>query len=303
MTTALPIIANLRPLDKVNHFVPLGIRFWDFATEKSVTDGLDVTARRLDRSHPVRRAFQSISGIYAFRDLPGLRRIERPDPDLPAGVHPVASSPPDQYPFVIRVADRLGRYLAVNFQVDLPHRGIYPIQPPSTSPPGSGLPGFFLFSSPTRQLLSSLAMVQAQLFERLGPGQFRPAAHATMEIIAPRQPVWRGIADERGTVLVAFPYPPFATEVAPVSPPLGAPETRVQAWDITVRVNYRSDIEQSTPDSVALLPDLGDILTQPPASLWLTQSGPGLAQLDTRLIFGQPLRLQTAGAAELWIET
>ena len=39
------------------------------------------------------------------------------------------------------------------------------------------------------------------------------------------------------------------------------------------------------------------------AAIWATPAGPGQAQLPIRLIFGQPLVLQTAGNSELWIES
>ena len=172
---------------------------------------------------------------------------------------------------------------------------------PGGSPPGPALPGFFLFSAPSRRTLSSLAVVRAQLVERLGPTSTRPAKHAVVEVLAPGQSTWIGIADAHGAAVVIFPYPSFATNVAPQSPPSHPGEARAQSWDLTVRVSYRP-ASQAKPDSIAALPDLGAILVQPAAQLWLSHAGPGQPYLSTRLVFGQPITLQTAGTSELWIE-
>jgi len=297
----MTIFATLQPLEKVSVYTPLGIRFWDLAADEAVTDGLEVSIRPPGRSDLRRRAFKTASGIYAFQNLPGLRSLESSDPDLPAGAHPQPASPPFDWRFVVEVKDRLSRFLPVNFLVDLPHRGIYPTKA-LISPPGASLRGFLLFSAPSRQTRSDLAVIQAQLVERIGPGQVRPAAYAALEIKAPQQYAWKGIADENGAVLVSFPYPPFAAEVAPLSPPPGPPETRIQAWDITIRVYYKSNIVQSRPDSIARLPDLGAILKQPVAQMLRTPAAVGQTQLEDRLVFGQPLLLQTTGTSEFWIE-
>jgi hypothetical protein len=300
--TTLPIFATLQPLEKVSVYTPLGIRFWDVAGDVAVTDSLEVTARAPAQPGLRRVAFRTLSGVYAFRNLPGLRDLETADPNLPAGAHPLPTSPPQSHPFIIEVNDRRGRFLPVTFQVELPYRGIYPTQDAGGSPPGPGLPGFFLFSAPSRALGAGLAVVRAQLVERRASGELRPAGHAVLEVLAPGQPKWIGLADERGSVAVVFPYPRFTTSVGPLSPPPSPIGPRVQSWDITIRARYLP-AGQTKPDSVASLPDLGSILTQPAADLWPSMSGPGQAELNVQLRFGQPLILQTAGTSELWIET
>src|SRR5262245_26635806 len=208
--TSQSLFATLAPLEKFARYTPFGIRCWDLAAHVAVTTGLDVTARPPGQLQLARCAFQTLSGVYAFRDLPGLRRLEASDPELPAGVHPIEGSPPVAGRFVIEVRDSRQRFLPVTFQVDLPYRGIYPTQP-AGSPPGTALPGFFLFSAPTRPALSNLAVVRAQLLERLGPGQFRPARFAVLELQIAGRPAALGVADENGSAAVYFPYPPFAT--------------------------------------------------------------------------------------------
>ena len=168
---------SARVLEELEVFTPLGIRFWDLTRDVAVSEGLQVTIRPPERPDLARQAFQTPSGIYAFRNLPGLRHVEASDPDLPAGVHPVDGSPPQGQRFIVEVEDRLRRFLPVTFAVDLPHRGIYPTRPLG-SPPGDGLPGFFLFSAPSRAILADTAVLRAQLVERLPGGQTRPAAYA-----------------------------------------------------------------------------------------------------------------------------
>lgn len=299
--------ASLQPLERVSHYTPLGIRFWDLARAAAVSQGLQVRIRPPDRPDLERRAFQTASGIYAFRNLPGLRSLEASDPQLPPGVHPVDASPPQPQRFVVEVEDRLERFLPAAFQVYLPYRGIYPTQP-AGSPPGAALPGFFLFSAPTRSILADMAVLRAQLVERLPGGQTRPASYAVLEVTAlepdgtPSSAPVMGIADERGSVLAAFPYPGFAAGIGFMSPPPGPPETRLQAWDVIVSVHY-APASQRRPDSAARLPDLGAILTQPAARFLPTATDPGQLQWNARLVFGQPLTLQTAGNSDLWIET
>lgn len=296
----LPIFAQLEPLEKVSHYTPLGIRFWDLAGQTVVANGLDVTARPLLRPGPIRRAFQTLSGVYAFHALPGMRALEASDPDLPAGERRLDTSPPVASRFVVEVNDRLGRFLPHTFQVDVPFRGIYPIGF-SFSPSESDLPGFALFSDPSRPTLSGMAVVRAQLVERLGVGQFRPAQFAVLEVQLPSGEIWTGIADRNGSVVVHFPYPPFDATLSPPSPPIVSPQSRLQSWDLTVQVRYRADT-QSKADTFATLPDLGAILTQPQAQIWPIQVGSAQTTLSSRLEFGQPVALNTAGRPELWVE-
>jgi hypothetical protein len=297
----LPIFATLEPLEKVSHYTPLGIRFWDLAGYSAVVDGLEVTARPLLRRGPLRHAFQTLSGVYAFHALPGMRSLEVSDPNLPAGERLLETSPPTASRFVIEVRDRLGRFLTHTFQVDVPFRGIYPTQIP-VSPPEDALPGFILFSQPSRMTLSDMAVVRAQIVERVGGSQLQPASFAVLEVQVSAGPVWPGIADKNGSVVVHFPYPPFDAPLSQLSPPVIPPESRAQSWDLTVQVRYRADA-QVKADTFATLPDLGAILTQPQAQIWSTQAGPAQSTLSVRLEFGQPLMLKTAGRTEFWVES
>ena len=297
--STLPAFAAMKPLEQVAHYTPLGIRFWDLAEDRAIVDGLEVIARPTGQPHLTRWAFQTLSGVYAFHNLPGMRSLERSGPDSPAGIHVPDGSPPVSKQFIVEVIDHLTRFVPVSFVVNLPYYGIYPTSP-QFSPPTNGLPGFFLFSDPSRPTLSNLAVVRAQLLERLAPGDFVPAQHAVLVLQPTGGPVWYGIANELGNVAVLFPYPQFAGSVGPVSPPPGPPHTRVQSWDVRVRVLYRP-ATQSKLDRFATHPSLGSLFAQPEAQIFPDPSGPIQLQLNSSIVLGQPLLLQTDGVSELWI--
>ena len=286
----LSIFAQTVPLERVSHYTPLGIRFWDPALGRAVTDGLAVTLLPSGRPVLTRRAFRRRAGVYAFEILPGFARLEFPDPDRPPQDSPPTVNPPLAAPFLARVVDRLGRYLPTRFSVMVPQRGIYPTQPP----PGPDLPGFFLFSAPARPATASLGLVRAQLAERLSATERRPAAFAVLEVRTNGGPAWQGIADAAGRVAVFFPFPPF---VFPTPPPAD-PTPR---WDVTVRVRYQSPPLAPAPphDDV---PDLAAVLNQPAAQLRSAEADPPLNELTTRAVFGRPLELRTGALSELLIE-
>ncbi len=297
-----PIFASLQPLERLSIYTPLGIRFWDPAAGAPVVDDLEVTAMPPDRPDLAMRAEITPSGIFAFHHLPGMHSLEVSDPDLPAGVHPLAASPPFSERFLVSARDRQERFQTCLFFVDLPYQGIYPTQP-ITSPPSS-LSGFYLFSAPTRNPAASLAVVRAQLVERLSAGKFRPASFAVLEVQPPTGPAWPGIADGRGSITVFLPQPAFSPpppQTSPLTPPTSP--TRSVAWDLIVRVRYASPpLEPVKGFSVPLL---GNVLNQPLAMIYSDLDAPGqpVAQLSTRLIFGQPLLVQSASRSELWIES
>ena len=175
-------------IERQTIFTPLGIRFWDPATDRQIAHGLRVRAWPDGAVEPVRTAFRSASGVYAFQGLPGLRAVEYP----PANGG--AASPPAAQRFVVAVEDEQRRFLPATLRVDAPFEGIYPTALPA-SPPGAALPGLYLFSAPWRSA-AGLAAVRADLVRR-STGQ--PAAHAVLELEVEESGVWHGIADPRGS--------------------------------------------------------------------------------------------------------
>lgn len=271
-------------IERQTIFTPLGIRFWDPATDSQVAHGLRVRAWPDGATEPIRTAFRTASGIYAFQGLPGLREVEYPADSSGS------ASPPVVQRFVVAVEDEQRRFLPVTMRVDLPFYGIYPTALVA-SPPGEALPGFLLFSAPWRTA-TALAVVRADLVrESTGAA----AAYAVLELDVEDSGTWHGIADERGSVAVFFPIPPF--QATPGSSPPGpqAPP-QAQQWQVAARVLYEP-AHLETPAG-ADAPDLRTILTQAAGAIWATAAGAPAAALNATLSFGQDLILRTTGLAE-----
>ena len=275
-------------LEQVTVFTPLGIRFWDPVMDVPVRDGLTVTARPEGGRRAV-GAFQSASGIYAFQGLPGMRSIEYPEAD----VEP--ASPPVVKPFLIEVTDGLRRFLPILFSLDLPleARGVYPLLEPG-SPPDESAPGFLLFSAPTRPVVPGIAVVRADLVDEVTGG---PAAYAVLEVAVAGQ-TWYGVADERGTVAVHFPYPIISGTVGESPPGPPSPPLREQRWPVTLAVRYQpASIWFPRPGQ----PELRSIFRQTPGSIWETAGGPPAPELSKELVFAQELVLRTESLTTLLV--
>ncbi len=281
-----------RPLERLTIFTPLGIRFWDPAQDRPIADGLIVTAWPWGATGPVRRAVRTASGVYAFHGLPGLRDLEYPA----SGTDPlVSASPLRSARFTVAVTDLERRFLPAVFTVDVPYRGIFPTN--TTGPSGDRPPGFFLFSAPTRPILSALAVVRAQLASAVNPNAVEPAAYAVLEVQVGTTS-WYGIADERGAVAVVFPYPTFV-EAPAGSPPSPLAASVEQRWEVIARVRY-TPATLSVPTGAAQ-PDLRSIFAQGPGVIWPTR-GPGAmptSELFAELALGQELILRTDGESTL----
>ncbi len=293
-----PVFATLQPLERISRYTPLGIRFWDPAAAAPVVDGIVVTAMPPDRPDLSIKAETTASGIFAFHHLPGMRSLVVSDPDLPAGAHPFTSSPLFSGRFMVSVRDRLNRFQPCLFSIDLPYQGIYPTR--STA----SLPGFYLFSAPTRSRTANLMVVRAQIVKRVNSDVSERAAFAVMEVQPPTGPVWPGIADENGSIAVFMPLPIFSPpphQTSPPSPP--SSPSRSIGWDITVRVRCASP-PLDTVQGFGV-PLLQDTLNQPSARVYTDFDAPGqpMAEVLTRLVLGRALVVQTAGRSELWIES
>jgi hypothetical protein len=285
--------------ERLRIFTPLGIRFWDPAVDRPVGDGLRVTARPAGRPGRGRLATLTASGVYAFFGLPGLRDIEYPKDD------PLGASPLTVRRFVVEVEDGLGRFLPATFAVDAPYLGIFPTEPGLPT----GAPGVFLFSAPTRPILSTAAVVRASL-EAIsavdGVTTRRPAAHTVLEVSPPGGPTRVGVADARGEVAVVFPYPSFATAIngggggSPLRSPVGSAGRR---WPLRLRVRHDPGTLTVHPGST--VPDLRSILEQGAASLRPSRLGTGafVAEARVDLVFGQELVVRTDGGPTLEIRT
>jgi hypothetical protein len=279
------VVRNLAPgFDEIRIFTPLGIRFWDAAWDVPVTNGLDVIAWPEGQPSKWRQGVRSLSGVIGLHGLPGMHDVEYPG----AGAAP--GSPPVARRYAVRVQDLERRFIPVAFHVDLPQFGIYPSN--SVTPSGPPLPGFMLYSAPTRSGTAGLAVVRAQLVEDSGGA---PAAYAVVEVEAPQGRIVHGIADQKGSAIVAFSFPAFRPG-ATASPP--STQVGTQTWPVQVRVRYAPFLQTSiTGTSV---PDLRSVLAQGPAQVRPTSTSSSLAnELSAELEFGRELVIRTSGLPEL----
>jgi len=256
-------------LERITRTALLGVRPWDAATGRAVTDGLTLTELR----HGV-RAIPNRSGVFTFHDLPGLRASS-----FGSGDDVFWASPPAHAQLTLELLDERGRYLGFRFDAEAPARGVFRDICGPASPPALGVPGVPLFSAPGRIAPGGLASVRADLWDSGADG---PAAFAVLEVTAGPGLTVRGVADERGRVLVLLPYPepPWQTG----SPPPTAVALSEQTWTLGLAARYAPDPDpQPTPDLCA-------VLSQPPATLAIAAA---------TLTFGQPLTLRTPGHSVL----
>ncbi len=284
---------QLRELETIDVFTPLGVRFWDPVTNSQVADGLDVAARPV--SNPARRipSFKTRSGIYAFRNLPGLRRHEQNQPP---------TSPPERVEYIIEVNDPADRYVDVGFRVPLPlGRGIFPTDFVSSGSPAIAPRGVNLYPAATRTAPSMMAVVRGDLIDQLTR---QPAANAFVRAITAEGDVWESIADARGRFAVLLPYPEIAGGLGN-SPSIGSGLSLAdQTWELLLQVHYE-------PARVEPI-DLVDTTTYSyPSILRQAQStvfprapedgGNPENDLQLTLAFGRELTATTAGLSELLV--
>ena len=283
-------------IERVTLVAPLGLRFWDEVSGKTIGNGLVVTAYPATNPQRRVRAFSNPSGIYVFRHLPGLRDFEHG-----SGDNNFWESLPPRRPFVIEVDDRERRFQPFLLTTHLPVRDVFVWEDPSPASPPSPTLGVPLYSAPSRSVPAAMAVIRAELRDPwAGPDhQGGPAAWAVIEAHIPGQPTVRGIANDKGRIALIFPYPDPGSEAfasppdSPLlSPPAGSSSLRHQVWNIALQAAYKPmhpvPVGRATPP----IPDLRDILMQPPATLWAdTKRTKPLT--EARLTFGQELILRS----------
>jgi hypothetical protein len=283
-------VISAQALEEVTLLQPLGLRFWDGVTQSFVGDGLSVTAWPAANPNRALDATLNRSGVYSFRGLPGMREVESG-----AGDDAFWAAHPPSDDLVVQVLDPEGRFLPFQLRVQAPQRGIY--RYPGT-PDGlaNSIP---VFSMPSRTIPVNTAVVRAELYDHVN---HCPAAWAVMDVSADGQPPVRGIADTLGRVQVALPYP--EPRNFGIGSPLGPAGIKLQdqSWPVTVSVSYTRG-----PAPVPAIPDLGQVLSQSPATAWadtdLTQIFGGAT-----LAFGQELILRSwqlgnSPPARIWTST
>ena len=277
-------------LDTIRRYTPLGLRFWDAATETRVRSGLRVRVWPEAMPDRVTHGHRTVGGDMAVHNITGLEVVERTGD---VGAAPVA-------PYVAAVEDPLGRFVPTAFTVDLPRaeRGFYTLAHPE-SPPGPTPPGIYLFSAPTRPVRATLAVVRAFLRDVTTD---QPASFAAMYVEyvdgeddgVPDDRVWVGMAGADGVVQVLFPYPrlPLMPRASP--PGEGRPLAR-QQWPLRIRIRYAPTAQDVRPG--APVPTVGSVFRQSPATLLVDASNgtTEAAAMEVSLRHRVPTVVRTAG--------
>jgi hypothetical protein len=251
-------VTSVTVLETLSIVTPLAVRLRDEATLTFVSDGL--AARVYPPGAPELAVSGTInrSGLFVFRNLPGLRAVEQGSGD--AGFW--AAHPP-QLDFVLEASDAAGRFLPWSLGVKLPQRSVLglgltsPPASPITIQTGGDLAYLPVWSAPSRPDPEGLGVLRAELWDADAD---EPAAWALIEAQAGEQRRVTGMADAGGRVMLPLPYPKPPVELGS---PLGAggPITQ-QSWPLAFTVRYR----RRAP--VPRVPDLADVLTQPPVTAW-----------------------------------
>lgn len=316
-----------------------GFRFWDRVTDTQVVDDLEVDAI-VSSYRKVIRAFRTLSGAFSFRGLPGLHDAEYPQNE--------ERSASVDARFVVKVRDRRGHFLPCAFLFE----GKLPCDPspgyaaanPGLFHPGSpaDLPAVYLFSAPARPVPPGFAVVRARVIDASsgnGASDRKPARHAVVRVEV-KERVWHGIADERGEVVVPFPYPARDQSVTPLSPPEGPfssspqmppspwmpspalaavsppqPAQARESWEVSVSVLYSPAtvrwLSVGYPDRPeSSMSDLASLLQQRPALIRTELSPPAAAlspsaahaELRCTLLSGKELLLTSGGGSELLLD-
>lgn len=278
-------------LEKIRTTTPLGIRFWDVATEQQVTSGLSVTARPEQQPRPLIAAQRTSGGIYAFHHLPGLRDVANMNTDLQLD-EPFALT----RRYIVRVEDSLGRYLPVAFVVSAPFAGIFPFGTGEQSPPASR--GFDLFSRATRQAPAAFAEVRADLWDR---DRDAPATHAVLEVRTEPGSLYHGISDADGKVVVYFPYPPVTVSLSG-SPQIG---TKIalseQTWQVQISLRYAPNLVTSFTGIAE--PNFRTVLEQTAGELFPNGLGGAVGDFAQSITFGRPAILRSNGGSTLLVSS
>jgi len=282
-----------RSIETLGRVAPLGVRFRDAITGTDIVDltvdawpavvdpAVEQTLRRV-------RAFVTAGGVYGWTDLPGLRHHTFGAGD---DAYWRTLEPPLPLLYRVEVMDEAGRFLPFRFTVRAPARGVFTwtVDPTGSPPNASG--AVPLYSAPSRLPPAATAVIRAELHEA---EPRRPAAWAVVEARIGGRRIGRGMADEKGRLLLLAHYPepaPPPLGVGAASPP-GASRVPLwnQEWPVELDVYYGARPTGAVTDP----PDLSEALLQPAALVWLDDRR-RMALATVSLKYGEELRVRTRG--------
>jgi hypothetical protein len=257
-------VTSVQVLERISVVTPLAVRFRDEATGGFFSDGLSAVVYPQGDLELAVSGRINRSGIFVFRNLPGLRQVEQGSGD--AGFW-AAQAP--RFDFVLEARDSAGRFLPWSLGVKLPQRHLlgigFDISSPPASPPafqtGSDTAFLPLYSAASRPVPEGMGVLRTELWDAIAG---EPAAWALVEAKAGEQRTVTGMADADGRVMLPLPYPkPVLALGSPLGSPLGGggPITQ-QSWPVAFTVRYRR--RAPAPP----IPDLADVLRQPPVTAW-----------------------------------
>jgi hypothetical protein len=286
---------SFRVLERVTSRTTLGIRFWDAAAARPVSDGLVVTAQLLDASQAVRvgrlnLARRTPSGVYAFFNL---------HPEEHAITEPIST-----HRAVLDVQDPHGRFLPVSFLAEIPFQGAFrgrgawlarPLLLPV--PNASEEQGVGLWSAPGRLAPAGMTILYAQVVLGNAKDNPPPAPFALMKATDTNNHLLGyGMADERGTLCLPLPYPALPADADPTQ------SLASQTFTIRLEIAFRLGDQARLPGSAT--PDLAALLGQPPAQIASARDPLSAAltlgsALSISLPFGRDMIVRTVDGSPL----
>lgn len=294
-------VTSVAVLEWISIVTPLAVRFRDEATLSFYSDDLSVAVYPLGTPELKTDGVVNRSGVFVFRNLPGLRDVEHGSGDADFW-----TANPPRLDFVLEVRDAAGRFLPESLRVKLPQRhplGLA-IGSPIASPPvfqtGDDTAFLPLYSAASRPVPEGMAVLRAELWDADAK---EPAAWAMVEATAGEQRTVAGLADAGGRVMLPLPYPkPVVALGSPLgSPPGGSPGTggpiTQQSWPVTFTVRYG---RRTPAPGIPGVPDLADVLTQPAVTAW-QETSRTTAWTSATLRYGRELVLASHGSSTLLI--
>jgi len=282
----------VRILERLTLPAPFGILFWDVATGAPIADELDVTLTLVSRPALTTRLIANRVGVWFAPKLPG-----KSDAELAETADWTAL----ERTYRIAVADRLGRFLPLTLEAELPARGLYewpgwsgvpqaPLAPllDGQSPPNLSPSRVPLFSSPSRSVAGPLAQLRCQLADAATGG---PAAWALVTAEYDGATRGIGLADADGRATILFPYPERPRPSLPTSPP-AITDFR---WEFDIAAYY-----DPPPGPAPAAPDLAALMAQlaHPCDLFASTLSPPELLGPQLLSFGRPLVLRTGNTPD-----